>query len=184
MENLRAIIWELQASQQMAVADIKATRASYKRAEAKLDTAIRASQESKVSIQEQIMAMLSHLLSTITRYTSVTSKKQGRSSKRRWQKSKPWSGHEAARMQQPVTVELHCPLAHGHQEPSTAGWNDSSVSRVGGLAILGTANSDTPSNTPQKKIDRDRKKQKVIGEPWFPGLILKMVLNWDFYWNK
>jgi hypothetical protein len=21
-------------------------------------------------------------------------------------------------------------------------------------------------------------------EPWFPGLTLKTVLNWDFYWNK
>jgi hypothetical protein len=26
--------------------------------------------------------------------------------------------------------------------------------------------------------------QKVIGEPWFSGLTLKTVLNWDFYWNK
>jgi hypothetical protein len=24
-------------------------------------------------------------------------------------------------------------------------------------------------------------KKKVIGEPWFPGLTLKKVLNWDFY---
>jgi hypothetical protein len=24
----------------------------------------------------------------------------------------------------------------------------------------------------------------VIGEPWFSGLTLKTVLNWDFYWNK
>jgi hypothetical protein len=24
----------------------------------------------------------------------------------------------------------------------------------------------------------------MIGEPWFPGLMLKTVLNWDFYWNK
>jgi hypothetical protein len=26
--------------------------------------------------------------------------------------------------------------------------------------------------------------KKVIGEPWFPGLTLKKVLHWDFYWNK
>jgi hypothetical protein len=26
--------------------------------------------------------------------------------------------------------------------------------------------------------------KKVIEEPWFPGLTLKTVLNWDFYWNK
>jgi hypothetical protein len=26
--------------------------------------------------------------------------------------------------------------------------------------------------------------KKVIGEPWFPGLTLKTVLNWDFYCNK
>jgi hypothetical protein len=24
----------------------------------------------------------------------------------------------------------------------------------------------------------------VIGEPWFPGLTLKTVLNWDMDWNK
>jgi hypothetical protein len=24
----------------------------------------------------------------------------------------------------------------------------------------------------------------MIGESWFPGLALKTVLNWDFYWNK
>jgi hypothetical protein len=24
----------------------------------------------------------------------------------------------------------------------------------------------------------------MIGEPWFPGLTLKMALNWDLYWNK
>jgi hypothetical protein len=23
----------------------------------------------------------------------------------------------------------------------------------------------------------------TIGEPWFPGLTLKKVLNWNFYWN-
>jgi hypothetical protein len=26
--------------------------------------------------------------------------------------------------------------------------------------------------------------KKVIGEPWFPGLTLKALLNWDSYWNK
>jgi hypothetical protein len=26
--------------------------------------------------------------------------------------------------------------------------------------------------------------KKMIGEPWFPGLRLKTVLKWDFYWNK
>jgi ribosomal protein S2 len=25
---------------------------------------------------------------------------------------------------------------------------------------------------------------KLIGEPWFPGLLLKILLNWDLYWNK
>jgi hypothetical protein len=25
---------------------------------------------------------------------------------------------------------------------------------------------------------------KIIGEPWFPGLTLKTLLNWDLYWNK
>jgi hypothetical protein len=29
-----------------------------------------------------------------------------------------------------------------------------------------------------------QQQQKVIGEPWFPGLTLKTVLKWDFYWNK
>jgi hypothetical protein len=24
----------------------------------------------------------------------------------------------------------------------------------------------------------------MIGEPWFPGLTLKTLLNWDLYWNK
>jgi hypothetical protein len=28
------------------------------------------------------------------------------------------------------------------------------------------------------------KVSKVTGEPWFPGLTLKTVLNWDLYWNK
>jgi hypothetical protein len=72
MENLRAIIWELHASQQMAVTDIKATRASHERVEAKMDTTIRASQEAMVSIQEQIMAavVLSNLLRIITRDTA------------------------------------------------------------------------------------------------------------------
>jgi hypothetical protein len=26
--------------------------------------------------------------------------------------------------------------------------------------------------------------KKIIGEPWFPGLTLKTILNWDLYWNK
>jgi hypothetical protein len=26
--------------------------------------------------------------------------------------------------------------------------------------------------------------KSVIGEPWFQGLTLKTVLNWDLYWNK
>jgi hypothetical protein len=25
---------------------------------------------------------------------------------------------------------------------------------------------------------------KMIGEPWFPGLTLKTLLNWDLYWNE
>jgi hypothetical protein len=25
---------------------------------------------------------------------------------------------------------------------------------------------------------------KVSGKPWFPGLTLKTVLNWDLYWYK
>jgi hypothetical protein len=25
---------------------------------------------------------------------------------------------------------------------------------------------------------------KMIGEPWFTGLMLKTLLNWDLYWNK
>jgi hypothetical protein len=25
---------------------------------------------------------------------------------------------------------------------------------------------------------------KMIGEPWFPGLTLKTLFNWDLYWNK
>jgi hypothetical protein len=29
-----------------------------------------------------------------------------------------------------------------------------------------------------------KQKKKVIVEPWFPGLTLKTVLNWDLYWNK
>jgi hypothetical protein len=28
------------------------------------------------------------------------------------------------------------------------------------------------------------KKKNVFGEPWFPGLKLKTVLNYDFYWDK
>jgi hypothetical protein len=24
----------------------------------------------------------------------------------------------------------------------------------------------------------------MIGEPWFPGLTLKRLQNWDLYWNK
>jgi hypothetical protein len=24
----------------------------------------------------------------------------------------------------------------------------------------------------------------MIGEPWFPGLTIKTLLKWDFYWNK
>jgi hypothetical protein len=30
----------------------------------------------------------------------------------------------------------------------------------------------------------EKLKKKVIGEPWFPELTLKTVLNYDFYWNK
>jgi hypothetical protein len=26
--------------------------------------------------------------------------------------------------------------------------------------------------------------QNVTGGPWFPGLTLKTMLSWDFYWNK
>jgi hypothetical protein len=26
--------------------------------------------------------------------------------------------------------------------------------------------------------------KKMIGEPWFPGLTLKTLVNWDLYWNK
>jgi hypothetical protein len=26
--------------------------------------------------------------------------------------------------------------------------------------------------------------EKVIVKPWFPGLMLKMLLNWDLYWDK
>jgi hypothetical protein len=25
---------------------------------------------------------------------------------------------------------------------------------------------------------------KMTGEHWFPGLMLKTVLNWDLYWNE
>jgi hypothetical protein len=29
-----------------------------------------------------------------------------------------------------------------------------------------------------------KEKERVIGEPWFPKLTLKTLLNWDLYWNK
>jgi hypothetical protein len=32
-----------------------------------------------------------------------------------------------------------------------------------------------------KRIDEMEK--KMIGEPWFPGLTLKTLLNLDSYWN-
>jgi hypothetical protein len=35
----------------------------------------------------------------------------------------------------------------------------------------------------RRKHETDAKR-KVTGKPWFPGLTLKMQLNWDLCWNK
>jgi hypothetical protein len=32
--------------------------------------------------------------------------------------------------------------------------------------------------------DKNNGNNIKVGKPWFPGLTLKTVLNWDFYWNK
>jgi hypothetical protein len=43
---------------------------------------------------------------------------------------------------------------------------------------------ETSSFTHCKEFRIDQSVKKVIGELRFPGLTLKTVLNWNFYWNK